>query len=87
MATFEIKRSITEEDIPEKMSHKKSMYDPIYRSVETLEKAEGIQIEVEKHHVRQIISQGLKKRFPNRRFHLACRRNKRGSCDLYILRK
>lgn len=86
-AGFEIKRTITKHDIPSMGRHKKSKYDPIYKSCKTLRKEEGIEVLVENSGVRSVVGKGLKKRFPRRRFKLTTRRGKDGKLYLYIIRQ
>jgi hypothetical protein len=83
---FTIKGSITEDDIPSSREHAKSKYDGIYCSCRTLERSEGIEVNMGAKSFRPVIVKGLKKRFPRRHFELTSRKRPDGY-HLYIIRK
>lgn len=83
---FNIKGSVTEDDVPPQGEHRRSIYDPVAKSAKTLEIDEGIEIEVEKEHATQQIRRILKKRLPRRYFKVTGRRRPHGY-RVYIIRK
>jgi uncharacterized protein involved in tolerance to divalent cations len=81
---FEIKRTITKEDIPAPV--KSSKYDGIYRSCGTLKPDEGIELEFSRKKNRiPNFRKKLKKRYPYRHFNIVGRKRE-GRYYIYILR-
>lgn len=72
MSKFEIKRTITEGDIPAKRSRMESKYEPVMKALNTLEKDEGVEIEFEKAGAITQIKL-VKDRFPRRHYHITQR--------------
>lgn len=83
---FEIKRTINEADIPARAKYRTSKYEPIYKSCSTLDKGEGIEVQVPKPYIRTVILKGLKEKFPRRIFSVTGRKHPDGYM-LYIIRK
>lgn len=86
MSDFEIKRSITEEDIPPTRSHVKSKWQGILDSMNTLEIDEGIEVIVPANHIRNQVEKLAKSRMPRKHFSFTGRSKKDGH-HLYIIRK
>jgi hypothetical protein len=82
---FNIKGTITKEDIPKRREHVKSKYQAIYDSCRTLAPGEGIEVEVDRSGMRTPIRKWLKKRLPYYHFDIAGRKRKHGY-HLYIFR-
>jgi hypothetical protein len=82
---FEIKRTISKEDVPPMHKYRKSKYEGIYTSCKTLKREEGIEIAVKGSHMCSIIRKGLSKRFPRRHYDVSGRSNPKGYM-LYIIR-
>jgi hypothetical protein len=86
MADFEIKRSVTENDIPAHGSSRKSKYEPIITSARTLEVDEGIEVAVKAPHVLTQVRKLIRNRLPRRHYLITGRQTKSGH-NLYIIRK
>jgi hypothetical protein len=83
---FQIKGSITRQDIPKVHSKRISKYEGIYCSLNTLEVDEGIEVGVKGYHVGETIKQGVERRFPRRCYSIDGRAV-RGGYSLFIMRE
>ena len=86
MSDFQIKRSITEKDIPPQGGHKETKWQGILDSMKTLEKEEGIEVKVPYPSVVTQIKQLARKRIPGMTFEIIGR-SKADGHHIYIIRK
>jgi len=86
MSNFEIKRTITEEDIPTRGGHVKSKYEPIVTSCNTLETGEGIEVEIDRQKIATTVRDLLSRRHRRRHYEVSCRTRPHG-IFMYIVRR
>jgi hypothetical protein len=85
MSDFEIKRTITEKDIPPKKGRRGTKYQPLLDSMKTLEVDEGIEVKVSSNRVVYQLKRLAKTHHKNRHYEITGRTKTKGHF-IYIIR-